>query len=133
MFGTSINSVRVKKLDLDFECMYDLVTGKGIRIDSVESYQTKEDKYSKKIEKVYNGLQSEFFGSDCIDTKEYVERWSCKCKRYIGKSYKGKFCPNCKSYVEHHESDLTRFGWIILDHFRVINPIYSEKLVKALV
>lgn len=132
MFGTSVNSVRVKKLNLDFECMYDLVMERGIRIDSVESYQTKEDKFSKKIEKIPNGLQSEFFGSDCIDTKEHVERWSCKCKKYIGKSYRGKVCPRCNTVVEHHEADLTRTGWIILDHFMVINPLYAEKLTKAL-
>lgn len=62
MFGTSIEKVRIKKLNLDFECQMDLITGKGIRLQSVESFHRKADKFTKKNEKVYDGLQSEFFG-----------------------------------------------------------------------
>lgn len=46
--------------------------------------------------------------------------------------YKGKFCEKCQSYVESQDIDLTKFGWIILDHFKVISPIYDQKLLVAL-
>ena len=62
MFGTSIAHVRVKKLNLDVVCMVDLVNGTGIRLQSTESFHQKADKFTKKTEKVWDGLQSEFFG-----------------------------------------------------------------------
>jgi hypothetical protein len=54
MFDSKIESVMIEKLNLDLECYYDLIMGNGIRINSTEAYD-------KKNEKVYNGLQSEFF------------------------------------------------------------------------
>ena len=62
MFGTSIQNVYIEKLNLDLECQMDLLQGKGIRLQSTESYHKKVDKFTKKSEKVYDGLQSEFFG-----------------------------------------------------------------------
>ena len=132
MFGTSIEKVRIKKLNLDFECQMDLITGKGIRLQSVESFHRKADKFTKKNEKVYDGLQSEFFGTDYGDDNAFAERWSCKCKKYIGKMYEGKICEVCESKVESQDIDLQKFGWIILDYFKVLSPIYDQKLLAAL-
>lgn len=131
-FGTNIAHVQVKKLNLDEECVLDILNGKGIRLQSVESFHKKPDKFTKKTEKVYDGLQSEFFGTDFGDDAAFAERYSCKCKRYIGKMYLGKYCDQCKSYVEYVDADLTKFGWIILDRFRVISPIYDQKLLSVL-
>ena len=61
-FGTNIAYVQPEKLNLDLECAMDILNGRGIRLQSVESFYKKEDKFSKKIEKVPDGLQSEFFG-----------------------------------------------------------------------
>lgn len=132
MFGTSISNVQVEKLNLEAECATDLITGKGIRITSTEAFHQKVDKFTKKTEKVWNGLQSEFFGTDFGDDTAFAERWSCKCKKYIGKMYKDKICEVCESPVENVDIDLTKTGWIILDHFKVIHPIYDQKLLSAL-
>lgn len=132
MFGTSITKVRVKKLNLDLACAMDLINGQGIRLQSTESFHQKVDKFTKKTEKVWDGLQSEFFGTDFGDDGAFQERWSCKCKKYIGKMYKGKICEKCESPVEYVDIDLTKTGWIIIDNFKVISPIYDQKLLTAL-
>ena len=62
MFGTSITNVQVEKLNLDLECAMDMIEGLGIRLRSTESFHQKADKFTKKSEKVWDGLQSEFFG-----------------------------------------------------------------------
>lgn len=124
--GTHIEKVFVQKLDLDFECMYDLMTGHGIRISNPEAYNAKK-------EKNYDGLQSEFWGTDFGDDNAFQERYSCKCKKYIGKMHAGMTCEQCGTKVEYTEVDVTKTGWIILDHNRkVISPIYAMKLSDAL-
>lgn len=125
MGRSTIAKVWVEKLDLDAECRHDLATGKGIRL-------TSEKAFDKKNEKVYEGLQSPFFGSDFSDEDSYNQRYRCKCGALIGKVYEGSICPKCGTRVEYVEVELDRFGWIILDHFRTISPIYVEKLNEAL-
>ena len=132
MFGTSIQNVQIEKLNLDLECMTDILEEKGIRLQSPEAFHKKVDKFSKKTEKVYDGLQSEFFGTDFGDDAAFAERYSCKCKKYTGKMYLGKICDRCGSTVEYTDIDLTKFGWIILDKFKIISPIYDQKLLATL-
>lgn len=134
MYGTSISSVQVEKINLDLECAIDILEGRGIRLQSTDSFHKKADKFTKKFEKVYDGLQSEFFGTDFGDDNAFAERWSCKCKKYIGKPYAdaGKICEVCGTPVTDVDIDLTKFGWIILNNFQVIHPIYDQKLIAAL-
>lgn len=131
-FGTTISHVQVEKLNLDLECAVDVLNGKGIRLQSSEAFYKKADKFSKKTEKVYDGLQSEFFGTDFGDDAAFAERYSCKCKKYTGKMYLGKVCDRCQTPVEYVDIDLEKFGWIILDNFKVISPIYDQKLLATL-
>ena len=70
--------------------------------------------------------------TDFGDDAAFAERWSCKCKKYIGKMYEGKVCEMCGATVESQDIDLTKFGWIIIDNFKVISPIYDQKLLSAL-
>jgi len=132
MFGSKIENVRVEKLNLDIECYMDILNGRGIRIQSTEAYHQKADKFTKKSEKVYDGLQSEFWGTDFGDQNAFEERYSCKCKKYIGKMYSGTVCEICNEPVEFHDIDLTKTGWIIMDYFSILSPIYAEKLSVAL-
>lgn len=46
--------------------------------------------------------------------------------------YLGKICDRCQTPVEFIDADLSKFGWIILNNFRVISPIYDQKLLSAL-
>lgn len=126
MYDTKVERVSVKTLNLDDECLYDLLSGKGIIIDSAEAYDAKK-------RKIYNGLQSEFWGTDFGDENAFQERYSCKCHKYIGKAYVGTVCEQCGTEVDYVEPDVTKFGWIVLKYGRkVISPIYAEKLSDAL-
>ena len=132
MFGTSIKEVRPYGKNLESECLDDLAYGRGIRLQSSEAFQKKVDKFSKKTEKVWDGLQSEFFGTDFADDNSFEERWSCKCRKYVGMMYKNRICDRCGYPVEFVDIDLSKFGWIILNKFKVISPIYDQKLIVTL-
>jgi hypothetical protein len=126
LYDTKIEKVSVETLDLDFECYYDLASGKGFRIRSAEAYDAKK-------RKIPDGLQSERWGTDFGDENAFQERYSCQCKKYIGKMYEGITCEQCGTEVAYTEPDVTLTGWIILDHGRkVISPIYNMKLSDAL-
>ena len=77
-FDSKIERVQVQIMDLDLECFFDIANGRGIRISSVESFDPK-----KKNEKIWNGLQSEFFGTDFSEEDAFRERWSCKCNTFV--------------------------------------------------
>lgn len=124
-FDSLIESVHPEKIDLDLECYHDMITGKGIRMTEVESFDKKNDKLE-------HGLQSEFFGTDQGDENAFVERYSCKCHKYIGKALKGVICDACGTEVEYHDVDLTLTGWIMLDKFSVLSPIFCAKMNDAL-
>lgn len=120
-FGTRIKYVRVKKANLDYEYEKDCTSGKGIILNQVEAY-------TKKGEKNYNGLQSPFFGSDFSDETQYQERWACKCKRYVGKAYQGYVCEYCHEEVDFIGTDLSKFGYIAINHFKTLSPLAILKL-----
>lgn len=136
MFDSNIVAVIPYIMNLDQEYITDSLVGNALRLTSVDSFNKKSEKLngkitSKKNEKVWNGLQSEFFGTDFGDDLAFNERWSCKCKKYVGSMYKNKFCENCHTYVGFQDVDLKKFGWIIFDHFQIINPMYYEKMIAA--
>ena len=122
--GTKIKEAHVVKLDLDAECAYDLAIGRGLRLQSTESFH--------KSEKVEDGLQSPFFGTDFSDELSFAERYRCQCGYMIGMMYQGELCPKCGTPVGYVPVDMKKMGWIILDHFKVMSPIYAYKLSEAL-
>lgn len=121
----NIEYVSVEKIPLDLECWHDIATGNGIRLTSVESFD-------KKNQKIYRGLQSDFFGTDFSSDWAFKERYSCKCGKYLSKAYAGMICDSCGTKVEYRDIDLKKTGWVILDRFEVLSPIYSAKLAEAL-
>ena len=123
----NVEHVRIVKLDLDTVCQIDLQSGNGIRLTSVESFDKKD--HNNRIE---TGLQSPFFGTDFSDETAFKERYRCKCGKYQGKMYQGFICEVCNSTVDYHDIDLTKTGWIILDKFKCMSPIYQAKLADAL-
>lgn len=126
MYDTHIEKVRVETLNLDLECFADLVSGHGFRVRSAEAYDARK-------RKIPDGLQSELWGTDFGDENAFQERYSCECKKYIGKMYEGRVCEVCGKPVEYTEPDVTKTGWIMLDYGRkVISPIYAQKLISAL-
>lgn len=125
-YGTDIIEAHAFTFDFDHECREDFLNGKAIKIDSVDSFD-------KKGNKIPNGLQSDFFGSDFSDDLHYSKRWSCACGRKVGQMFANEICPECNTEVQFSEVDLTRFGWTIINGgFKVIQPIYYAKLEALL-
>lgn len=46
--------------------------------------------------------------------------------------YHGMKCESCNTTVDFSDTDLSKTGWIIIDNFSIISPIYAAKLVDAL-
>ena len=133
-FESHIDRVTPIKCNMDIECMRDMQEGKAIRIWQVDAFEKKPDKHTKKQMKTYNGLQSEFFGTDFADDGAYRERWRCRCGKYVGKVYarEGFVCEECGTNVQMVEAELDKFGYIILDKFYTFTPIFAAKLTEAL-
>ncbi len=125
MYGSKIVAVIPRLVNLDDEYLADLILNKGIDLHSVDSY-------TKKGEKIWDGLQSEFFGTDFGDDEAFLERFRCKCGKYVGDCYKGRFCETCETYVGFQDVDLSRFGWIVSNKYKYMHPIYYMKLMEAL-
>lgn len=122
LFGTNVMKVIPFTFNLDNECRQDFINGKGIRIVSRESFD-------KKNQKIYNGLQSEFFGSDFGDDHAFSDRYSCACGKLKGQVHEHKYCHECNTEVQFNDIDLKKFGWIIIDGgYYIISPIYYAKL-----
>lgn len=122
-----INNVRIVKLNLDAVAQADIESGNGIRLQSVESFDKK-----RKNAKIEDGLQSEFFGTDFSSDYAFKERYRCKCGKYMGKAWEGTICDVCNTPVEYNDIDLTKTGWIILDKYTVMSPIFYAKFKDAL-
>lgn len=125
IYDTCIRRAETGKIDMDQACREDFINGRGIRLTSVESFD-------KKGNKIYNGLQSPFFGSDYGDERAFADRYSCECGKCIGRPLEGQICPECDTEVQQYDTDLSRFGWVILDNFPIISPIFYNKLELAL-
>ena len=123
----TVNHVRVVKLNLDAVCQLDIQSGVGIRLDSVEMFDKKN-----KNEKIMTGLMSPHFGTDFSDETAFKERYRCKCGKFQGKMFSDMVCDVCGTKVEYHDIDLNKTGWIILDKFKCMSPIYQAKLADAL-
>ena len=80
-------------------------------------------------EKIQNGLQSPFFGTDFSDEQSFAERYRCKCGKLIGKMYMGNICDKCNTEVKYVDVDLSKTGWIILNHTKTFSPIFVMKLI----
>ena len=126
-FNTTIQGVRVYTYDFDEEFKNDLANGKAVIIDNPESFK-------KKNEKNETGLQSPFFGSDYNNNEEYNSRFSCACGKMIGSMYADGYttCPECGTLITQNETDLKKFGWVYLHGYKILTPIYYEKLKKLL-
>ena len=118
-FGVESKGVRLVPIDWNKECKLDMVSGKGFRVT---------EPAIKSQVKLYNGIQSERFGTDFDSDDGFKERYRCPKGCTTGKVYKGTKCPVCGGTVEFKDTDLSITGWIILDNYRIIHPIFYNKL-----
>lgn len=125
IFKTAIRKVIVEGINLDEECREDFIKNKGIIINNPESFDKKNNKNP-------GGLQDSRFGTDYGDNAAFNDRYRCECGKYVGKMHLGIMCDECYTPVQQCETDLNKFGWIILKKYMVMNPLYYQKLENAL-
>lgn len=111
--------VRLTALNWDLECKLDMATGQGFRIT---------EPAIKGTTKLYNGIQSERFGTDFDSEEGFSERYRCSRGCTTGKVFEGSKCPICGGVVEFRDVDLSVTGWMIIDDHCIIHPIFYNKL-----
>lgn len=112
--------VQLVPLDWDDECEKDFLTGRGFEIT--------EPAFKGKEVKSKYGIQSPLFGTDWEDDDAFSERYSCKCKTLVGRVYESEVCVVCNTKVQFRDIDLRTFGWIKLNDYSIIQPIYYNML-----
>lgn len=126
-YNSTVEAVSVFTRNLNEDFKNDIANGDGILITSPEAY----DKHG---EKIYEGLQSPFFGGDYIDDASYSNRFRCQCGKLIGRNLADNMtiCPECHTIVEYNDADLKKTGWVYLYGSYVLSPIFYEKMKKFL-
>lgn len=114
------------RLNLETECLYDLMNGNGFLISDTPFSDV--DKLIRNPE----GPRSPKFGSTYNDPQEFMDRYHCKCGKYIGATFEGEICPECKTAIEYTDVNILYTGWLNFGKYRIINPLYYHRLQSAL-
>ena len=108
--------IKFQRMDFESECYSDIINRRGFLI--------KELPFSDVDKSVRNmdGPRSPRYGTDYNDTNEFMERYSCQCKKYIGAAFEGETCPECGTKIEYHDVDIMYTGWLNFYPYHIINP-----------
>jgi hypothetical protein len=111
---------------MESEWAYDMTNEKGFLI--------KDTPFSDSDKSVRNidGPRSARFGSTWGDAQEFMDRYRCKCGKYIGATFEGESCPFCKTAIEHKDVDVLYTGWLNFYPYKIINPLFYFRLQSAL-
>lgn len=115
--------VRIQAYDWDSERKQQLISNVGFRI-------TQPGKSDKNIKAGKYSVHSPLYGTDWGDEHAFEDRYSCDCKSTIGKAFLGKICPICKTEVKFVDIDMTKTGWVVLDHDHIIQPLFYQIIEK---
>ena len=115
--------MQLKLISWEEEYKSDMETGIGFHI-------TNPVGIGKDRKKTIDGLYSSLYGGD--DVENLSDLYSCECKATKGKFYEGTICPECNTEVQYHNNDIEKTGWICIDDYHIIVPLYFNILVKVL-
>ena len=108
-------------IDLDKECIHDIVNGNGFFIEEPQSI--KKDIRSPK------SIFSSYYGVISGEADIYMDRYRCKCGSLRGRINNGVECPQCHTLVKYIDDNFEYFGWICLkDKYHIINPNLYKNL-----
>lgn len=120
--------VRIKfsRMNFETECYHDIIEGRGFLIT--------EQPFSDVDKSIRNmgGPRSPLYGTTYGDNNEFMDRYHCKCGKYIGAMFEGEICPECGTKIEFTDVDILYTGWLNFTPYKIINPIYYLKLQSAL-
>lgn len=118
--------IKFSRLNFESECMYDCISGKGFLITD-----TPFSDIDKSI-RTMNGPRSPRYGTTYGDNNEFMDRYHCKCGKYIGATFEGEKCPECNTVIEYTDVDILYTGWLNFYPYKVINPLFYQRLQSAL-
>ena len=118
--------IKFTRLNLESECYYDIINGKGFLI--------RETPFSDVDKSIRNmdGPRSPRYGTTYGDNNEFMDRYRCKCGKYIGAAFEGETCPECGTKIEYTDVDILYTGWLDFYPYKLINPLYYQRLQSAL-
>lgn len=118
--------IKFSRMNLESECMYDIINDKGFLIS--ETPYSDIDKTVRNMD----GPRSPRFGSTYGETNEFLDKWSCKCGKYIGAAFEGETCPQCGSKIEYKDVNIKYTGWLNFGKYKLINPLFYQRLQSAI-
>ena len=118
--------IKFSKINFETECFNDCINGRGFIINDVPFSDV------DKTIKTLDGPRSVRYGTTYGDNDEFMDRYHCKCGKYIGATFEGEVCPECKTVIEYKDIDILYTGYLNFYPFKVINPLYYHKLQSAL-
>jgi len=112
------NGMRINfsRINFESECAYDCINGRGFLIS--EGPFSDVDKTIRNMD----GPRSPRYGTIMSDTNAFLERYRCKCGKYIGAAFEGEVCPECGTKIEYKDVDIEYTGWINFEPYKLINP-----------
>ena len=116
--------MQMKTINWEAEYKRDIESGIGFDITNTTAIDTKTKK------KTDDGIFSPFYGGEEVESA--TELYTCECKALKGKFYKGIVCEECGTPVEYHNNDISKTGWMCLNEYSLINPLFYNILVKAI-
>lgn len=118
--------IKFSRLNLELECANDLIHGKGFLI--------KDTPYADIDKSIRNmdGPRSPRYGTTYGDNNEFMDRYRCKCGKYVGAAFEGELCPDCGSKIEYKDVDILYTGWINLYPYHIISPLFYQRMQSAL-
>ena len=118
--------IRFSRINFESECFSDIKGGKGFLISDIPFSDV--DKSIRNMD----GPRSPRYGTNYGDTNEFMDRYKCKCGKYIGAAFEGEICPECKTKIEYVDVNIMCTGWLNFYPYKVINPLYFQRLQSAL-
>ena len=118
--------IKFSRLNLESECYYDIISDKGFLIRD-----TPFSDVDKSIRNM-DGPRSPRYGTTYGDNNEFMDRYRCKCGKYIGAAFEGEICPDCGTKIEYTDVNILYTGWLDFYPYKIINPLYYQRLQSAL-
>lgn len=118
--------IKFSRINLEAECMYDCINGRGFLINDTPFSDV--DKSIRNLD----GPRSPRFGTTYGDNNEFMDRYRCKCGKTIGAAFEGEECPYCHTKIEYTDVDILYTAWLNTFPYHVINPLFYQRLQSAL-
>ena len=118
--------ISFKRRNFEADAAWDCINDRGFLINEPPFSDV-----DKSVKNMY-GPRSPKFGSEFSDASDFLERYRCKCGRYVGAAFEGETCPKCGTKIEAKGTDITYTAWLNFYPEKLINPLYYWRLQSAL-